>query len=105
MRSPADKRLIFTLYSHPMKDAKLRWKGHLVFEPSSTDESFAELRLEDGEGAPIENGVFEFAGQSLAVAEGRAALRCGDFVRGKHERGIWLHRRGQVSVPGALTFE
>lgn len=105
MRTPADKTITLTFYSHPMKDLRLRWKASLVFEPGSTDSSFALLTVMDGTGAPVEGGVFEFAGQRTRVRAGKGRLRCGDFAKGKHEPGIWLHRRGHVPVPGALTFE
>ena len=75
MKTPADKRIVFTLYSHPMKNVKHRWKAHLAFNPGSTDDSSAELDVMDGEGAPIEKGTFEFAGQRLAVRNGRSLLR------------------------------
>jgi len=105
MRTPADKRIVFTFYSHPMKNVKHRWKMHLTFAPNLTDDSFAELRIVDGEGTPIDNGTLELAGQRLVVKDGLSSLRCGDFVKGKHEGAIWLHRNGIEPVPGALTFE
>ena len=83
----------------------MRWKAQLVFEPGSTDESTAALTIADGEGAPVKAGAFEFAGQKIAVRDGIGNLKCGDFVKGKHEPGIWLYREGVVPVPGALTFE
>jgi len=105
MKTPADKRIMLTFYSHPMKNVKHRWKAYLVFNPGSTDETSAELRVEDGEGAPVDVGTLELAGQRLAVKDGQASLRCGDFVKGKHEGAIWLYRPGIEPVPGALTFE
>ena len=105
MKTPADKRIMFTLYSHPMKDLKKRWKAFLVFEPGSTDDAAARLTINDGEGVPVKAGTFEFAGAKTAVQDGKGELRCGDFVKGKHESAIWLHRKGMEPVPGALTFE
>jgi len=105
MKTPPDKRIMLTYYSHPMKDLKMRWKAHLTFEPGSVDETPAVIALEDGEGAPIASATFELAGRRLKVTDGRAAIACGDFVKGKHETAIWLHRKGVVPVPGALTFE
>lgn len=105
MKTPPDKTITFTLYSHPMKDLKLRWKASLTFPAGSTDDSNAELRINDGEGSPIAAGTFEFAGVRIKVKEGVGLLRCGDFVKGKHEPAIWLHRKGMAPVPGALTFE
>ena len=105
MKTPPDKRIVFTLYSHPMKDLRQRWKATLAFEPGSTDESSAVLDIKDGCGDPIAAGTFELAGTKVAVSDGRGALRCGDFVKGKHEQGIWLYRKDCAPVPGALTFE
>lgn len=88
-----------------MKDPKMRWKAILVFAPASTDSSLAELEIRDGEGSEIRRGVFEVAGCRIQVKEGRGAVRCGDFVKGRHEPAIWLHRKDVPPVPGALTFE
>ena len=88
-----------------MKDLKMRWKALVVFPAGSTDETPAEITINDGEGAPIPSGQFEFAGQKTPIKDGKGAIRCGDFVKGKHEPAIWLHRKGVWPIPGALTFE
>lgn len=105
MQTPKDKRVVFTLYSHPMKDVRLRWKARLTFGEGLTDKDFAELEINNGEGHPIVSALFEFAGAKIEVKDGIGRLRCADFVRGKHEVPIWLHRKGLPPVPGALTFE
>jgi len=105
MKTPADKQITLTLYSHPMKDQKMRWKAFVVFAPGSTDDSSAEVTIADGEGTPISAAELEFAGARIAVKDGKGALRCGDFAKGKHESAIWLYRKGVAPVPGALTFE
>jgi len=83
----------------------MRWRALLVFAPGSTDDSSAELTIADGNGTPISAGELEFAGTRIAVTDGKGALRCGNFVKGKHEPAIWLYRKGVAPVPGALTFE
>ena len=105
MKTPEDKCITLTLYSHPMKDLKMRWKALVVFEPASTDDSSASVTMADGEGTPIASATFEFAGCRIAVKDGRGTMRCGDFVKGKHESAIWLYRKGMAPVPGAVTFE
>jgi len=105
VKTPVDKRITLTFYSHPMKDLRMRWKALMVFAPGSTDDSTAELTIADGEGTPIPEAVFEFAGTRTAVKDGKGRLRCGDFAKGKHEPAIWLYRKGVAPVPGALTFE
>ena len=105
MKTPADKTITLTLYSHPMKDLKMRWKALVVFAEGSTDETFAEITINDGEGSPIVAGTFEFAGTKTPIRAGKGKLLCGDFVKGKHDPAIWLYRKGTAPVPGALTFE
>jgi len=105
MKTPPDKRITLTFYSHPMKDLKLRWKALLVFEPGSDDATPATITIADGEGTPIESGTFEFAGAFTKIEDGAGRIPCGDFAKGKHETAIWLHRKGVVPIPGALTFE
>ena len=83
----------------------MRWKAQLVFAPGSTDETPAEITMVDGEGTPIKAATFEFAGLKTPIKDGKGAIRCGDFVKGKHEPAIWLYRKGMVPIPGALTFE
>ena len=83
----------------------MRWKALVVFAAGSTDETPAEITINDGEGTPIAAGTFEFAGAKTPIKAGKGAILCGDFVRGKHEPAIWLYRKGKAPVPGALTFE
>ncbi|MBQ0032236.1 MAG: hypothetical protein KBT68_05490 [bacterium] len=105
MKTPADKTITLTLYSHPTKDLKMRWKAQLAFAPGSTDDTPAKITMVDGEGTPIAEATFEFAGAKTPIRDGVGALRCGDFIKGKHETAIWLHRKGMWPIPGALTFE
>ena len=105
MKTPDDKRITLTFYSHPMKDLQMRWKALLTFEPGSTDETHAEIDMNDGEGMPVKAATFELAGQRIPIRNGKGTLRCGDFVKGKHESAIWVYRKGMTPIPGALTFE
>lgn len=105
MKTPADKSLSFTFHSHPEKDMSLRWKIKLHFPGGATAEAMLPITVHDGNGAPVKSGVFEFAGQRLAVSDGRSELRYADFVKGKHEKSVWLYRDGMKPVPGGLTFE
>ena len=72
MKTPPDKRIVFTLYSHPMKDLRQRWKATLAFEPGSTDDSDANLVINDGCGDPIAEGTFELTSRASGCT-GRAA--------------------------------
>lgn len=104
MRTPADKTVAFTFMSHPARDARLRWKAVLAFPPGATAESRLSIAVTDGDGEPVEEGVFEFAGRRLEVRGGVASIAYADFVAGKHEVPLWLHREGLPSIPGGLTF-
>ncbi len=75
VKTPADKTITFTLYSHPMKDLKMRWKALVVFAAGSTDATPAEISVVDGEGAPIASGELEFAGTRTPILEGRDLIR------------------------------
>lgn len=104
MKTPEGKRIVLTFLSHPMKDAKARWCVRLVFEGGSVASSDLTLNVEDGEGTPVKEGLFEFAGKALPVKDGLATIKYRDFIVGKSKPGVWLHRRGVVPVPGGLTF-
>lgn len=104
MRVPPGKTIVFTIVSHPVKEAELRWAANVTFAAGSGPDAVLPVAVEDGLGHPVESGVFEFAGQALKVRDGRASLAYADFVRGKHEPAIWLKRPGREPVPGSLTF-
>lgn len=104
MKTPADKTIVMTFGSHPMRKASQRWQAELTFPAGSGPETMLPLVIKDGEGVPVASGVFEFAGQRLKVVDGRTALSYADFIKGKHAVPLWLHRRGMPPVPGGLTF-
>ena len=105
MKTPDDKRITLTYQSLPSKNATFRWKARLTFEPGSTDNDVAEMEVFNGDGVNVASGILEFAGLRLKVKDGRTSVRCGDFVKGKHDPSIWLHRKGSPSSPGVVTFE
>ena len=105
MKTPDDKRIILTYHSLPSKNAAFRWKVRLTFEPGSSDDDIAQMEVFDGDGSYVESGILEFAGLRLKVKDGKTSIRCGDFVKGKHDPSLWLHRRGRPSSPGVVTFE
>jgi len=105
MKSPIDREIVFSFGSHPTKDLTWRWAARLVFPPGATAETVLKIHLVDGYAAPIAEGVFEFAGSRLPVRNGLAEITYADFVRGKHEVPLWMHRPGIEPIPGGLTFE
>ena len=104
MKTPPDKTIAFTFISHMTEEPEQRWIAHLTFPPGAVGETELQIEIIDGEDAPVREGVFEFAGLSLPVRDGLATIRYADFVKGKHEVPLWLHRKGMPPVPGGLTF-
>jgi hypothetical protein len=104
VKSPADKTVVFTFCSHPMKDPRRGWRATVVFAPGSTAGSVLPITVTDGAGEAVPSGVFEFAGCRLEVAGGSASITYGEFIAGKHSVPLWLHRPGIEPVPGGLTF-
>lgn len=104
MNTPAEKTVILTFNSHPMKDLKMRWMMKLTFPAGATAETVLPMDFVDGENVPVESGTFEFAGRMIPVRDGTAGIVYADFIAGKHESAIWMHREGLPPVPGVLTF-
>ena len=104
MKTPPDKTIAFTFISHMTAKPELRWIAHMTVPPGSDADTVLQIEIIDGEDRPVDEGVFEFAGCSLPVRDGLASIRYADFVKGKHEVPLWLHRKGMPPVPGGLTF-
>ena len=104
MKVPDDKTITLTFASHQVKDRAQRWAVNVTLPGGAGPDAVLRVHAEDGLGAPVAEGVFEFAGQSVALAGGEGAIRYADFVAGKHERAIWMRRPGMEPVPGSLTF-
>jgi len=104
MRTPPDKLIGLSFLSHPVKPPKMRWSARLVFAPGLGPDGMLDILVNDGENNPIRSGTLELAGKLTCISDGVGKLAYADFVRGKHEKGIWLHRRGVQPVPGRLAF-
>jgi len=104
MKVPVGKTITLTFVSHPVKDVKARWWAYLTFPAEAADGDVLSVKVVDGEMVPVAEGVFECFGSKVAISDGHGALACGDFIKGKHEKGLWLHRKDAEPVPGGLTF-
>ena len=104
MKVPAGKTIVFTIVSHPTNDRSLRWSANVTFPGGSGPDAVLPVAVEDAAGNPINAAVLEFAGQDIAIRYGSGELRYADFIKGKHEKAIWLRRRGVNPGPGSLTF-
>jgi hypothetical protein len=40
----------------------------------------------------------------IRISDGSARISYRDFIKGKNETALWLHRKGMLPVPGGLTF-
>jgi len=103
MKTPPDKTVAFTYVSHPTKDISWRWTATLTFPAGADETTGLPLEIVDGNSRPV-TGTFEFAGQKLPVTDGKGTLSYVDFIRGKHEPAVWLHRKNIEPIPGSLTF-
>jgi hypothetical protein len=105
MNTPEGKSVTFTFMSQPTSDPKGCWVARLTFPGGSNERSVLPIEIVQGDGSPVMEAVFEFAGQRLAVRNGKARLSFVEFVRGKHESALWLHRKDvEAPIPGGLTF-
>ncbi len=105
MKTPPGKQITMTFHSHPTKHLYMRWKMQLHFPAGAGEDAVLPLTVVDGEGAPVDVAVLEFAGKRIRVRDGKAALSYADFIAGKHAKSIWLYRHGMLPIPGSLTFE
>lgn len=105
MKTPEGKTIAFTLMSQPAKNPKACWVAKVLFPGGSDERSVLPIEIVQGDGSPVREGVFEFAGRRLAVRDGKARIAFKDFVRGKHEKALWLYRKDVPEpMPGGLTF-
>ena len=105
MRTPQGKTITFTFMSQPTKDPAGCWVAKLTFPGGSDENSVFPIEIVQGDGSPVPEAVFELAGRRLAVLDGKSRISFADFVRGKHESALWLHRKDfPEPIPGGLTF-
>jgi len=105
MKTPEGKTIAFTFMSQPTADPKCCWVAKLTFPGGSDSKSILPIYVTQGDGSPVPEAIFEFAGKRLAVRDGHARIAYADFVAGKHESGLWLHRKDVPQpMPGGLTF-
>ena len=105
MKTPEGKTIAFTFISQPTADPKCCWVAKLTFPGGSDSKSILPIYVTQGDGSPVPEAIFEFAGKRLAVRDGHARIAFADFVKGKHESALWLHRKDVPQpMPGGLTF-
>lgn len=105
MKTPEGKTIVFTFMSQPTSDPKGCWVAKLTFPGGSGEDAVLPVEVVQGDGSPVPEAVFELAGRRMAVRDGKARLRYADFVRGKHDTALWLHRKDVAEpIPGGLTF-
>lgn len=104
MKIPEGKTITLTFLSTNLKEPKLRWAVNVVLRGGATSGDMFEIKAEDGEGNKISKAIFEFAGTCIDIKDGIGAISYDDFIKGKHEKGVWLKRPKSEPVPGLLTF-
>ena len=104
MKVPEGKTITLTFVSHPTKSLKMRWWGRLTFPGGAGADALLPVAVTDGEERPVKAGTLDLFGAHIKIRNGRGALASADFIKGKHDAAIWLHRRGMLPIPGGLTF-
>ena len=101
---PSGMESDFTVTSLSLAMTGTALSANVTFPGGSGPDAVLPVAVEDAAGNPINAAVLEFAGQDIAIRYGSGELRYADFIKGKHEKAIWLRRRGVNPVPGSLTF-
>ena len=104
MKVPGGKTITLTFVSHQVRDLRRRWAVNVTFPGGASEGARLPVHAEDGEGTPVAEGVFEFAGRAVRIRGGEGEIAYADFVAGKNEPAIWMKRPGMEPVPGSLTF-
>ena len=105
MNTPEGKTIAFTFMSQPTADPIGCWVAKVTFPGGADSTSILPIEVTQGDGKPVPKAVFEFAGKRIPVLDGHARISYADFVKGKHETGLWLHRDDVPRpMPGGLTF-
>ena len=104
MKSPESRSVVLTFASNPMKEKEKRWAVNVVLSGGASSGDVFKVKAEDAEGNKIPEAVFEFAGTLVDIKDGVGGISYDDFIKGKHEKGVWLKRPGVEPVPGLLTF-
>lgn len=104
MKIPEGKTITLTFLSTNRKEKEKRWAVNVVLSGGASFGDIFKVKAEDAEGNKIPEAVFEFAGTLVDIKDGVGGISYDDFIKGKHEKGVWLKRPGVEPVPGLLTF-
>lgn len=104
MKIPEGKTITLTFLSTNRKEKEKRWAVNVILFGGATSGDTFKIKAEDVEGNKIPEAVFEFAGTFVDIKDGVGGISYDDFIKGKHEKGVWLKRPGMEPVPGLLTF-
>lgn len=104
MKIPEGKTITLTFLSTNRKEKEKRWAVNVILSGGASSGDVFKVKAEDAEGNKIPEAVFEFAGTLVDIKDGVGGISYDDFIKGKHEKGVWLKRPGVEPVPGLLTF-
>ena len=104
MKTLPDRAITMTFHSHQTKRREMWWRATLTFPPDADAATVLPISMVDGLGEPVESAVFEFAGLEIRISGGKGQMTYADFINGKHEKALWVYRKGMLPIPGALTF-
>jgi hypothetical protein len=104
MKIPEGKTMTLTFLSTNRKEKEKRWAVNVVLSGGASSGDVFKVKAEDAGGNKIPEAVFEFARTLIDIKDGIGGISYDDFIKGKHEKGVWLKRPGVEPVPGLLTF-
>ena len=104
MKSPESKTLSFLFRAIPVQNVADFWEVRITVHPGSTAKTPITFSATGGDAAPVKAGTFEIMGARVKIVDGKGSLPYEAFVKGIHERAVWMMRPGHPPVPGALTF-
>ena len=104
MKIPEGKTITLTFLSTNRKEKEKRWAVNVVLSGGASSGDVFKVKAEDAGGNKIPEAVFEFAGTLIDIKDGVGGISYDDFIKVKHEKGLWLKRPGVEPVPGLLTF-
>ena len=104
MKTPPDKTITITYHSLQTRHREMWWRVKLTFPPNASKATLLPLEMVDGLDRPVASAILELAGLRINITDGKAAITYGDFIKGKHEKALWVYRKDMLPIPGALTF-
>lgn len=90
--------------SNPGSPSKLAWRAEIILPPVNTLDAPLEVRVFDGSGKFVADGMFTICGASVVIEEGRGHLQRKALVDGLAIGGVSFSAKGGEPVSGTPVF-